>query len=473
MRTVSVKFTRRSVVIDLSWGVALRAALCIALTTLAVFLPIPGLDAAAARTCFVIFVAAATLWVTELIPAFATSIVVIVLSVYLLGSPADPGEGQVPTWQNFINPVASPVLVLFFGGFILAQAATKHGFDIRLARAFITPFGTRPASLLLGVILTTGLFSMFMSNTATAAMMLAIVAPLLGHLERESPVRKMLVLAVPFAANIGGMGTLIGTPPNAVAASVLQQLGPEYTITFLGWMLFGFPLAAILLLLLWGTLLLIFRPGAIAVEITFPATLEVTPALAIVVTTFTATILLWLTQPLHGIPAAVVALLPVAVFPAFNIINREDLKKLDWDVIILVAGGLTLGVAMHESGLSRVLVEQIPFHLLPIFLVLLLLCGVALVLSNFMSNTSAANLLIPIATSITMLSPQLGAVAVALGCTLAMSLPISTPPNAIAFATRTVSTRDMVLVGTLISAIGLAVLMAALAVVSPWLPRPA
>ena len=133
-----VTFTRQHVVIDLTWGLALKAALLVLLTTTAGLAPIPGLEAAGPRICLVIFVAAAVLWATELIPAYATAIMVIVLSIYLLGSPDGPlhlqrtGEGS---WQMFINPVASPVLVLFFGGFVLALGATKHGFDVRLVGA--------------------------------------------------------------------------------------------------------------------------------------------------------------------------------------------------------------------------------------------------------------------------------------------------------------------------------------------------
>ncbi|MBU0637628.1 MAG: DASS family sodium-coupled anion symporter [Planctomycetes bacterium] len=458
-----VKFTRQRVVLDLSWATAFKTLLCVAVAFAAGWLPIPGLEEAGPRVCFVIFVAAAALWITELIPAYATAIMVIVSCVYLLGQPAGPlhleasGQGS---WQMFVNPVASPVLVLFFGGFVLALAATKHGFDVRLARAFITPFGTRPSMLLLGIILTTALFSMFMSNTATTAMMVAIVSPLFKHLDDRPGTRRMLVLAVPFAANIGGMGTIIGTPPNAVAASVLHQIeGGRYEISFLGWMMVGVPIVLVLLSLLWVVLLLVFRPKRERLEIEFPDTLEVTPGLAIVVLTFTITVLLWLTQPLHKLPSAVVALLPIAVFTAFGIIDRHDLKKLDWDILILVAGGMTLGVAMKVSGLSEVLVASIPFNTLPPYLLLTAVIMVSLGLSNFMSNTSAANLMIPIVISISAISPRSGALAAAFAASLAMSLPISTPPNAIAFATRTITTREMAKYGTLVSGLGVIVVL--------------
>ncbi len=417
----------------------------------AYFLPVEGLTEAS-RVCLMLFVGAAGLWVTEAIPPFATGIMVIVLSVYLLGMPGGALHFDASGYRIFLNPVASPVLVLFFGGFVLAVAATKHGLDIRLARAFIKPFGTHPKMVLLGIILITGLFSMFMSNTATTAMMIAILTPVLKHFEGRDPFKAAMVLAIPFSANIGGIGTIIGTPPNAVAASVLAGLGEP--ISFLQWMIIGVPMAAVLLFVLWFMLIKIFKPREDHFEMLFPEGLAVTWDLLIVVITFTLTVSLWLTEPIFGIPAAVVALLPIMIFTMFGIIDRHDLKKIDWDVLILVAGGLTLGVAMKASGLSDFLVNQLAFLPFSPFVLLIIVILFSTLISNFMSNTSAANLIIPISTSLAVIDPKMGAVAVAFACSLAMSLPISTPPNAIAFATNEVETRDMVKYGTLMSLFG-------------------
>lgn len=457
---LTIEFTREQLVIQVSWTTALKLMFVLTLTGVAGLLPIPGLDAAA-RTCLIIFVMAATLWITELIPPYATAIMAIVLCVYLLGHPEAPSSAPandgITSYKIFLNPIASPILVLFFGGFVLAKGATKHGFDTQLARAFITPFGTRPAMVLLGVILTTGLFSMFMSNTATTAMMIAILNPLFLHLDERGNLKKMLVLAVPFAANIGGMGTVIGTPPNAVAASVLEKLG--HPVSFLQWMVIGVPVVVLLLLILWFVLLRVFPPREDPLEIAFPRNLVVTPGLAIVVITFTVTIVMWLTEPLHHIPSAVVAMLPIAVFATCGIITRDDLKKIDWDILILVAGGMTLGVAMKASGLSQIIVDQIPFGQVPSALIIVAVVLLTVLLSNFMSHTSATNMLIPIVTAISAISPVLGALAVAFAASLAMSLPISTPPNAIAFATRAITTRDLIRYGTIVSAIGLTVIL--------------
>jgi sodium-dependent dicarboxylate transporter 2/3/5 len=451
------------IVLKINWRVALKVVFCLLLAGAAALVPLPGLSKSA-HICLVMFVGAAGFWITEVIPPFATAIMVIVTSIYVLGMPGGPlgleATGVESSYQIFLNPIASPVLVLFFGGFILAVAASKHGLDVRLAKAFIKPFGTKPTVVLLGVITTTALFSMFMSNTATTAMMIAIVAPLFRHLEGRAGLKQALVLAVPFAANIGGMGTIIGTPPNAVAASVLLELG--HPISFFRWMTIGVPLVIILLLALWMVLRLSLKIKPESLELLFPDTLAVTWDLVVVVCTFVVTILLWLTEPLHSLPAAVVALLPVGVFTVTGIIGREDLQKIEWHVLILVAGGLTLGVAMKASGLSDWLAAQLGLLEMPTAILLIVLALVAIALSNFMSNTSAANLLIPIVISLAAISPIVGAVAVAFAASLAMSLPISTPPNAIAFATRAIHTSDLARYGTIVSAVGVVLMLAVL-----------
>ena len=458
-----------NIILRVNWKRTLKVMIILSLAFAAWFLPIPGLTLAS-RISLVIFVGAAGLWVTEAIPPFATAIMVIVLNIYLLGIPGGPlnlaKSGVENSYQIFLNPMSSPVLVLFFGGFILAIAATKHGLDVRLAKAFIKPFGTRPSMVLLGIISITALFSMFMSNTATTAMMIAILTPLLAHFEGRTPFKKAMVLAVPFAANIGGLGTIIGTPPNAVAASVLDGLG--YNISFLKWMIIGVPVVIIMLLILWAILLQTFKPSSEKFEILFPESIDMTWDLLVVVITFSTTVLMWLTQPLHHIPSAVVALLPIFVFFTLGILNKSDLKKIEWDVLILVAGGLTLGVSMIKSGLSEVLVGQVSYLPVSPFVLLCVFVLVSIIISNFMSNTSASNLIVPLVTSVSVISPMIGAIGVAFACSLAMSLPISTPPNAIAFATNEIETREMAKYGTIVSFFGLFVVTTMLYIIKSY-----
>jgi sodium-dependent dicarboxylate transporter 2/3/5 len=449
-----------NVVLHINWKVAFKVVVILGLAIGSYFLPLPGLTTAS-RISLMLFVGAAGFWVTEVIPPFATAIAVIVLSVYALGAPGGPleltGTGLETSYRVFLNPIASPVLVLFFGGFILAIAAAKHGFDVRLARIFLKPFGTKPKMVLLGVILITAVFSMFMSNTATTAMMVAILTPLFGHFEGRNPFKKALVLSVPFAANIGGIGTIIGTPPNAVAASVLGNMGAK--VSFFQWMMVGVPMAIVLLFFLWVLLLKVFKPRQEEFEILFPEDIRVTWDLVIVVVTFVVTLVMWLTEPLHGIPSAVVALLPIFSFTVFGILDRDDLRKVEWHVLILIAGGMTLGVAMQQTGLSEVLVGLVTAAGLPPVALLITMVVFGIVISNFMSNTSAANLLIPIVVALGVVSPKVGAFAVAIACSLAMSLPISTPPNAIAFATRAITTRELARYGSFVSVGGILLLI--------------
>jgi sodium-dependent dicarboxylate transporter 2/3/5 len=420
------------------------------------YVPLPEMTEAS-RICMMIFVGAAGLWITEAIPPFATAIAVIVLSTYLLGQPGGPLGFDESGYRVFLNPVASPVIVLFFGGLILAAAISKHGFDIRVASALIKPFGRNPKNVLLGIILTTGCFSMFMSNTATTAMMMAILTPLLKHFEGREQFKKAMVLAVPFSATIGGIGTIIGTPPNAVAASVLASMG--YGISFMQWAMIGIPMAFILLFTLWFILIKGFKPSTEELDVLFPEPIGVTWDLVVVVVTFFTTLLLWLTEPLHGLNASVVALLPVMVFTMLGILDHNDLKRLDWDILILVAGGLTLGVAMQTSGLSEILVQQLALLTVPTIVWLLIIVLSSTMIANFMSHVSASNMIIPIVASLAVMNPRVGTMAATLACSMAMSFTISTPSNAIAYATRTITTKELAKYGTMISVLGITLIM--------------
>ena len=455
MAEIIIRTESGDITFNPQWGNLLKFLIVTVLAAGAYFIPLGEGASEAAHMMTSIFVLAAGLWVSEAVPPFATAILVVVLEIYILGRPGGVLEmeasGLTNSWREFINPMASPVILLFFGGFILAAAATKHGLDKRMAKMLLRPFGTKPSTVLLGIILITGTFSMFMSNTATTAMMIAILAPLVHLFEKRDRFRKALVLAVPFAANIGGMGTIIGTPPNAVAAAILREMStPEnpVEISFLKWMMFGVPIAITLMMVLWVILITMYKPRTEKLEVLFPETPMVSPELIIVTGTFVLTVVLWMTSPFHKIPSAVVALIPVGIFTVMGILDAKDLNsRIEWNVLILVGGGLALGVGMQRTGLSAALVGLIPFEVMPMLVLLIAIMVVTLLMSNFMSNTSASNLLIPIIVSITSISSQFGAVAVALAASMAMSLPISTPPNAIAFATKEISTRSMVKTG--------------------------
>ncbi|MGL5371107.1 MAG: SLC13 family permease, partial [Plesiomonas shigelloides] len=206
----------------------------------------PGLTTIEQRV-IAIFVLAALCWILEPIPIYATSVLIIVLELLLISDksiwlalPANDelAFGTQLGYQEIMATFASPIIMLFLGGFFLAMAATKYRLDVNLARVLLKPFGRNPRNVMMGLMVVTAVFSMFMSNTATTAMMLSILTPVLAALPAGDRGRVAFALSIPVAANIGGIGTPIGTPPNAVA---LKYLTGENAISFGEWMMFGVP----------------------------------------------------------------------------------------------------------------------------------------------------------------------------------------------------------------------------------------
>lgn len=410
-----------------------------------------------------IFVLAALLWVSEALPLFATSLLVIGLELLLLANPGQwSGLGfetseQTPSYPSILQRAASPVLILFFGGFLLARAAIKEGVDQAMSALLLRPFGERPQWVLLGIMIVTALFSMWMSNTATTAMMITLTVPLLGQIPEKDPYRRGIVLAVPFAANIGGLGTPIASPPNAVAMGYLNQAGSP--IAFVDWMLVADPLMVVMLVIAWQWLWWKYRPASKEMRLS-PGTQTISPRGWLVVTTFGVTVIAWLTDRWHGIPSSIVALIPAIVFTATGLLSREDVDRLEWNILILIAGGLALGGGMEMTGLDQTITGLLPVSSGSGALWLITcLVMMTVLMSTFMSNTAAANLLLPIGISAatTMGSAAMGpapmALAIAFAASMAMILPISTPPNAIAYSRGEFATRDMALGGAVIGII--------------------
>ncbi len=434
------------------------------------FFGIDGLTVVEQRT-IAIFVFAALMWMFEVIPTWTTSVLIIVImlltisdsSIWFMKGSGVPSEmGTFVSYKSLLATFADPVIMLFLGGFILAIAATKVGLDVQLARVLLWPFGKKPKFVLLGFLLVIGLFSMFMSNTATAAMMLAFLAPVLKTLPADGKGRIGLALAIPIAANLGGIGTPIGTPPNAITLSYLNDT-LHMGVGFGDWMLVMIPYVIVMLLISWGLLLWLFPFKAKTIELNITGNAKRTPQTYIVWITFAATILLWMLDKVTGINSNVVAMIPVGVFCVTGIIGKEELKEINWSVLWMVAGGIALGVAMNATGLAEHLVEAIPFGQWMPVVVLIASGFLGYFISNFISNTAAANLIVPILSAVgvgmgSSLDPVGGVktllVGVALSTSLAMLFPISTPPNAIAHSTGLLTTKDMTKVGVLIGIIG-------------------
>ncbi len=415
-----------------------------------------------------IFLLAALCWVLEPIPIYATSVLIIVLELLLLSDKgvllfrSEAGQahfGQLLDSHDIMATFASPIIMLFLGGFFLAMAATKYRLDVNLARVLLAPFGHNPKFVMLGLMLITAIFSMFMSNTATTAMMLSILTPVMAVFAANDPGRVAFALSIPVAANIGGIGTPIGTPPNAIA---LKYLVGDKVISFGEWMMFGVPFVVVMMALAWLLLNALYPAKQQNIELSIKGKFLKTPKAYVVYATFALTIVLWLMGELHGMNSYTVALIPVAVFSLTGIINKEDLKKISWDVLWLVSGGIALGLALEQTGLASLLVNSIPFDQYSPYVVLLGAALLCLLMANFMSHTATANLLMPImaalGSSMASLAPLGGEVTMILVVTFAaslgMSLPISTPPNALAHATGYVQSSQMVKVGVTLGCVG-------------------
>ena len=419
-----------------------------------------------------IFVMAVMLWLTEAIPAWATSVVIIFVLLFFASDSAfkimqgsEAEMGQLLDYQGVMACFADPTIILFLGGFVLAIAATKSGLDAKMARLLIAPFGKRSEHVLLGFMLITGIFSMFISNTATAAMMLTFLTPVFKALPPDGKGRVALTMAIPIGANLGGMGTPIGTPPNAFAYKVLNDpQGLNMGIGFGDWMMIMAPMVILMLIVAWFILLKMFPFSQKTIEIKIESHVKSNWRTAVVAATFILTIILWVFGKQLGVNANTVAMLPIAVFAFTGVITANDLKDIDWSVIWMVAGGFALGLAMNGTGLAEVAVKSIPFGEFNPLVIMVISGLVCFALSNFISNTATAALLIPILSVVCAgmgdklaeiggTSTILIGVAVAASC--AMSLPISTPPNAIAYSTGLIQQTDMVKAGASIGVISI------------------
>ena len=445
------------------------------LTTIIWFLPIEafgieGLTVLQQRI-IAIFVFAATMWILEAVPAWTTSLLIIVIMLLTVSNSGisilieDIPKTELISYKAIMATFADQTVMLFLGGFILALVASKSGVDITLARAMLKPFGTRPNVVLFGFILVTAVFSMFVSNTATAAMMLTFLTPVLKSLPAEERGRTALALAIPIGANIGGMATPIGTPPNGIALGYLNNSdGLNLGIGFDQWTLVMTPLMLVILTIAWILLKRLYPFTSDKVQLKIIGGAKKGWRTTVIYITLAVTIALWMFEKETGINSYIVALIPVGVFSLTRIIKSKDLKDIDWAVLWMVAGGFALGVGMDKTGLAKTLVESIPFTDWPVLLVLVGSGVICWLLSTFISNSAAAALMIPILAAVGKgMGPMLDEyggigtllIGIALSASFAMALPISTPPNAIAYSTGLIKSSQMCIIGVIIGVISL------------------
>ncbi len=427
-----------------------------------------------------IFLLAALLWVLEPVPVFATSILIIALELIMISNkglhlfrtpPAGHDLGELMKYTDIFSAFSSPIIILFMGGFALAIAASKYELDNNLARVLLKPFGHQPKFIMLGLMLITAVFSMFMSNTATTVMMLALLGPIVASAPKGDMGIKALVLCIPIAANTGGIATPIGTPPNAIA---LQYLTGENSIDFLSWMMMGFPFVVVQLTIAWFLLQKLFPSSQATMTLKLDGQFQKNWRAITVYATFALTIILWMTTKLHGMNTYVVSIIPLAVFTLTGIMGKAELKMINWDVLWLVAGGIAIGIGLDKTGLAEALAHAIDYESLSPVAVVITLSIVCWLMANFMSNTATANLLMPIAAAIGASMETLSAVGglqgllvvVAFSASLGMILPVSTPPNSLAYSTGLIESKDMAKTGIIIGVIGLLIVYAATLIIT-------
>lgn len=388
-----------------------------------------------------------TLWLTEVVPPYVPTIVLWALTPLLLH-----GFGDQFQLTRVLGWSANPVLALFLGGFALSVAASRYGIDGLIASLAIRLSRGSKFLLLALTVMATASLSMWMSNIAAAAMMIAALHPLFVGVPKGDRFRRALLMGIALGANFGGMATPVGTGPNAIAIAAISS---SHAITFIEWMVFALPLAVGLMIA--GGLLLLARFHVRGATAGLPNIPIQAPGRGgrLVMIVFFATVAAWLTEPFHGTSSAIVALVATAVLFGSGLLKRDDLGRIDWSTLILIAGGIALGNLLEQSGVIRVAGAAMPWQEVPPVVRLFSLCFATALLSALMSNTAAVTILIPLAASIDP-APST-AVLIALAASLGIPFVISTPPNAMVYGEGGITFLDLAIPGLILMILGCAV----------------
>ncbi|RKW40948.1 MAG: DASS family sodium-coupled anion symporter [Moraxella sp.] len=397
-----------------------------------------------------------TLWLTEAIHVTATAILVPILAM-LIGIP------EFET-KKALSSFADPIIYVFFGGFALAATLHVQKIDKKIAYGLVgLAKGHLGGAVLLIFAVTAGL-SMWISNTATAAMMLPLALGLLTQVDKEKDrgTFVFVLLGIAYSASIGGLGTVVGSPPNGIAA---KELG----LDFAGWMKFGLPIMLIFMPTLLGAMYLVLKPNlnqkVTAQKEDIPWTMPRILSLVI----FVITAICWVfggqisTAVGFKDPDAVIAILAAVAVLSCGLVSWKQVSdNTDWGVLMLFGGGIALSNVMKNSGASKVLGEQIAIALdvAPAFVVILAIAAFIIFLTEFTSNTASAALLVPLFAPVGEglgLPPQLLVLVIGIGASCAFMLPVATPPNAIVMGTGYIKQKEMMKVGFVLNIVSIIV----------------
>ncbi|MHA1637563.1 MAG: SLC13 family permease [Candidatus Thorarchaeota archaeon] len=416
------------------------------------------------QAAIMILAVVAILWFSEGISLVATAVLIPILVV--LTDIAAPRAAFAPFFD--------PAVALIFGGFLLGRALSKYELDKRLALLIISKSSGSGSSLLLTVMCVTAFLSAWISNTASAAIMIPIALAVISRIhnkETRSKFGKALVLGVAYGATLGGIASLVGSPPNPLAATYINSfLGIEFT--FMSWIPFGLPVVLIMLPITWQWLMIRFKlPKDIEEmqdlkEVSEKEYLKLGPMNTqqkLVLVVFISVVVLWLTESVHGISSAVVAVIGGLSLLVLRLLDEKDISsEIGWSSLLILGSGIALGNAMIATGVSSFLAFQMAgLGVLPTLLIIIVIGGVAVLLTMVASNTGAAVILIPIAIPLAIglgIDPVLVVMVIAISVSMDFALPTGTPPSTIAYSTGEVEMKEMVTTGLVLDLIALLVI---------------
>jgi len=431
------------------WNIKTRIGIfffSVVLAFLATYFLTPDVFSEAQKYTFFILIFSILLWATEAIPPFAVGIMIIGFLVYTMGNI----EGATISPQEISSTWSDSVIWIFLGGFFLSEGMRKTNLDLSLFKKTLSIFGSNPNTLVLGIIIVTSILSLIISNTATAAMVLASVMPLIDREGKDSPMSKAILISIPAAATFAGMISMVSTPPNLIVVDVLKTKG--FSVNFTQWLFLGLVPAVILLAGFWWAVVRKYTSKVKGLDVSFVnQALEMTNSLRLqrlaVIIILVVTVGMWMFGTKYHIPTAGAAMVPIMFLPMLGIITAEDVRKLPWDTLMLVAGGLSLGIAIKEL-LAPYYSQFLAGTEFNVVVMMIVFAIITVVFSNIMSSTATATILINIA-AIVLPSDQLLPIGLVVGLcsSCGLFLPVSTPPNAIVFGTGMLKQKDFRLGG--------------------------
>lgn len=396
-----------------------------------------------AHMALAITILMAALWVCEAMPLHVTALLGTVLYILLAGIDAKEA------FSSYFNPT----IALFFGGFVLALAMQKHGLDKRIVSGLMHWFGTEPRVFILGLMSATAFISFWISNTATAAIMMPIAIFALsssGAKAGKSEFGKAAVIGVAFAATIGGVGTIVGTAPNAITVGELAAGGIR--VSFFDWAIRGLPVVLILIPAAWLLLMMAFRADISKIKLPKREEEGWSEGQIRLALIGLVSIVLWMTSSIHKIPDGVVAVIAVILIYLADLVETEDISRIDWGILLLLGGSMCMGAAISSSGLSSYLGGALSSSIAgqSDIAIIFLVSIFAVIVTSFMSNTSTAALVVPIVASLSRgLGPGIGSLTMVAGISSSFNYitPFGTPPSAMAYSSGYIKVWDMMRAG--------------------------